>query len=286
MEFSKNEKFIFDNQLKGLKGEQLFDSYLQQIENKGLIISDLTLSNEGKIFQIDLLLFFNNKVYLYEVKNYFGNYIYTDNEIFTESGFRVLNPLGQLNRSKTYLSYIFKNIGLDLTIEANVVFIHPEFYLYSAPLNKPFIFSAQLPRHIQSLMEQQTIRKSQYIKLAKKLVEQNIDNYRSDNLPTYNLDLLKKGVCCPECSSFESTNTKTFRICSYCGFREKIRNAVLRNIEEFILLFPDESITTNKMYHWCGRVYNKRRIQRILKSEYKTLGMKNGTYYVKHNEED
>jgi len=54
-----------------------------------------------------------------------------------------------------------------------------------------------------------------------------------------------------------------------------------RNIEEFHLLFPEELITTNKMYDWCNKEYSKRRIRRLLKTEYKPIGLKNGTHYIK-----
>jgi len=54
-----------------------------------------------------------------------------------------------------------------------------------------------------------------------------------------------------------------------------------RNIEEFHLLFPEEPITTNKVYDWCNKEYSKKRIRRLLKKEYKPMGLKNGTYYIK-----
>jgi len=284
LNLQKSEKTKYVNQLKGLKGERLFDSYIRQLEDKSFIINDLTLNNEERIFQIDTLLIFNNTVYLYEVKNYYGNYYYKDDEISSELGFKVLNPLGQLNRSKTFLSHILLKMEMNLNIEANIVFIHPEFYLYSTPPEKPFIFPPQLPRHVSSLLSQEVTMDRRQLVLAEKLVEQHIENYRPDNLPIYEWKELKKGVYCKKCGSFKCSETRSFRTCRHCGFTEKINSAIVRTIEEFELLFPEETITTNKIYYWCNQVYNKKRIMRLLKTNYKSIGLKHMTYYVRKNE--
>lgn len=228
----KSEKTKYENQLIGLKGERLFDSYIRQLEDKSFIINDLTLRDEGRIFQIDTLLILNNTVYLYEVKNYFGNYYYKDDEISSELGFKVLNPLGQLNRSKTFLSHVLLKEGMNLKTKANIVFIHPEFYLYSIPPEKPFIFPSQLPQHVNSLLDKKVTMNRRNLVLAEKLVEQHVEN-------------LKEGVCCLKCSSFKYSETRSFRTCSDCGFTEKSNSAIMRSIEEFELLFPEEAITTN-----------------------------------------
>jgi hypothetical protein len=68
-------------------------------------------------------------------------------------------------------------------------------------------------------------------------------------------------------------------ICKKCGYKEALEPAVMRSVKEFQILFPDRKITTNTIYDWCEEIISKRRIRRILKSNYKKVGVRQWTYY-------
>jgi hypothetical protein len=68
-------------------------------------------------------------------------------------------------------------------------------------------------------------------------------------------------------------------ICRNCGYKETLRNAVVRSAEEYRLLFPDQKITTNTLQEWCEVVESKRRISRILVKNFKKIGTNRWIYY-------
>ena len=54
----------------------------------------------------------------------------------------------------------------------------------------------------------------------------------------------KKGIYCKNCKSFLISIKNYDLVCGKCGGHEKVELAILRNSEEFKLLFPDRKITT------------------------------------------
>jgi hypothetical protein len=68
-------------------------------------------------------------------------------------------------------------------------------------------------------------------------------------------------------------------VCNVCGCEELVASAVLRIVEEIKLLFPGRKITSNEIHEWCGVIGCKKRITRILRSNYTSLGAGQWTYY-------
>jgi len=147
---SEQEKYYLYKE-KGFEGEVQFDLLTEQLQSDCLILNDLLLEVNNTFFQIDTLILFQEIIYLFEVKNYEGDYCYRKERFETISGKEIKNSLDQLNRSTSLLRQLLQKFGYHLTIEAYVVFINPEFFLYQAPTDKPIIYPAQLPQLMRKL---------------------------------------------------------------------------------------------------------------------------------------
>lgn len=263
-ELRYEDKIRLKNQIKGFEGEKEFDSFLKNIEENATILNDLVLDHRGNIFQLDSILILNGMVYIFEIKNYSGNYYHKEDSILSESGYEILNPKGQINRSKVYLKNILKNLKVSSAVNAQVVFIHPEFHMYNSTPNDPFIFRPQLKGVFERLFNQPLESDNKRHSLANKLLKSHIKNYRSDNLPFYQFSKLKKGIYCPECYSYDIRETRESRCCKNCGTIEKSAKAILRLVEEYKLLFPKEKITPQMIHLFCNKIYSRNRIFKVL----------------------
>lgn len=262
---SKTERKYYLNQKKGYEGELVFDTYLKKWVIKCLVLNDLCLKVNGSVFQIDTLIICGDTIYIYELKNYSGNYDYKDGALQARSDFEILNPLNRNNDRKILLNTLLRKLGYRFKIEAFVVFMNPEFYLYDLPRDKPFLFVGQLPQHFKMLEEKFDGINASHQNLAQKFCDLHIKNYRPHNLPEYHYSGLTKGIYCPQCFSFEHADTRQNRICKKCGYKETIVEAIRRSAEECRLLFPNEPLGTPRTFEWCGQIYNKPRIRRVLK---------------------
>lgn len=256
----------YENQRRGFEGEQYFDHFMNHAKQRGLVISDLFLSSQETNYQMDAVLILRNLVVIYEVKNFSGEYTYNKGMLFSKSGHSIQSPVGQVERKKSYLhNWLLRN-NYPHSIESYVVFINPDFYIYNLPSTDSMLFVGQLERHFNELAQRTSTILAQDKKLAQTLVQHHNENYRPDNLPSYEFQDLRKGVLCKNCFSFECENTRQTRICKVCGYKEKIADAIYRTVLEFQLLFPKIPVTVQTVFDWCGGVYSKYRIKYILQA--------------------
>ncbi|GEK90990.1 nuclease-related domain-containing protein [Alkalibacterium kapii] len=240
---SLSEKTQYDNQFKGYAGELQFDNKMKEAGVPGILISDLLLSTRDTSYQIDSLLITDTCIYLYEIKNYTGSYHYKEGDISSDSGHLIHNPMNQAERKRAYLHNLLLINGYQINIIAYVVYINPDYYIYSLPKSPAILFAGQLTSHFESLSGQASIQDHKYLTLAKKLLVMHNNSYRPLNLPDYPLESLFKGIMCSECFSFGYTVSRQIRTCTICGHKEKSADAIHRSIEEFRLLFPEKLVT-------------------------------------------
>lgn len=274
------DKQNYLNLKKGYEGEVMFDSMTENLQCDCLIINDLQIQVDNKPLQIDTLIITSESIYVFEVKNFFGDYFYESDRLYTKNTSEVYNPLLQLNRIETLLRQLLKKFGFNLPIVAKVIFINPEFTLYQAPMNLPFIFPTQINRYLKEMNQLPSNLKREHLILADRFISLHRKENPFSNLPNYNFDSLKKGLVCAVCSSFALIEEGLYVVCKQCRHKETAETSVLRNITEFKLLFPNEKITTNVIYEWCKPIKSKKRIQRILGKNFKTVGVRQWAYYV------
>jgi hypothetical protein len=266
---------------KGYLGEDQFDSLTEKLECECLVLNDLELEIDNTKFQIDTLLIYQDLIYMIEVKNYEGDYCYDPDSFTTKSGTVLKNPLDQLKRSKTLLRQMCQKNGIQLPVEASVVFVNPAFTLYQAPKNLPFIFPTQLSRFLEKLNSKSSKLTSWHTKFADHFVSLHKNEPHRAQIPFYEYEHVKKGIICSSCNSFSLTlPIRNLRVvCSECSHKELVEEAVLRSLEEYTLLFPDRKITTRAIHDWCQVVDSTKTINRILMANFTKANNFRWTYF-------
>lgn len=281
MNLTNEDKQYYQALQKGYEGEVMFDEILHELQGDWYILNDLLFSVNNNTFQIDTLIITSDVVYIFEIKNYEGDFYYNSGRIFTLKHIEINNPVHQLNRSRYLLQQLIHHLGYHLKVEASVVFIHPHFMLYRAPLDQPFIFPPQLKPYLKNMAANTSHLNEKHRLLAKKLLSLHKDSSPFTQLPKYRFDELKKGITCLKCDSFSVTVDDQYCSCNRCGFKESIKDAVIRSVEEYVLLFPERKITTSAIYEWCKIIPSRKRITNILVKNYKKVGSRRWTYFEK-----
>ncbi|MCM3599208.1 NERD domain-containing protein [Robertmurraya korlensis] len=264
---------------KGYEGEVLFDSMTEKLECDCLILNDLLLRINHTIFQIDALMITFDTMYLFEVKNYEGDFYYEDDKLYLANKTEVTNPINQLRRSETLLRQLLQSLGDHTPIQGKVIFINPEFTLFQAPLNKPFILPTQVNRFLKRINSNPSKLNRKHRILAEKLTSLHLTESPYQQLPSYSYDDVQKGIICDRCQSFEVFVEGKRCICGDCGGEEKLSEALLRTIEVFKLLFPERKINTNEFYNWCNEVVSKERIRRFLRKNLNMVGIHQWAFF-------
>ena len=279
MRLSPKDYSYFLNLEKGFSGEQQFDQLLEQSSEEWIILNDLLFDYSNTLFQIDSLLITGDCIYIFEVKNYEGDfYIDQDRWYTAPSKNEVKNPLLQLQRSESLLRRLLHELRVKTPLKALLIFINPEFHLYQAAMNLPAIFPAQLNRFLDTLkMKSQPATKNHFV-LAEKLMSLHMKDIPYGRHFKYTFEELEKGVKCTSCGLFMSLLNKNNLKCG-CGSIEKTEFAILRSVEEYKILFPEEKITTKSIHMFCNILNSKRSTQKILSKQYQINGFGKTSYY-------
>ncbi|WP_257962497.1 nuclease-related domain-containing protein [Bacillus sp. UMB0893] len=271
----------FNNLVKGYHGEKMFDDWLKASMSGGLVLNDLLHETNNSIFQIDSLFLTAQKIYLFEVKNYEGDFFIEGEKWYSASKLEIKNPILQLKRNESLFRRLLQEMKFSLPVEAYVVFLNPEFHLYQAPPTLPIVYPFQLNRFGEKLKINNLTSKGVHSKLAEKLLSLHVDESPYSRLPEYRYEEVAKGIVCARCGRLNPSLLKnTVLFCSHCSVKESYKDAVLRSLKEFKLLFPERKITTDQIDEWCGKMKNKRSIQRILSENFVRVGFGKSSCYV------
>lgn len=280
MALSRSDQQTYLNLKKGFEGELLFDAILQKLQCDYLLLADLLLKVNNQTFQIDTLLIVNHQIYLFEVKNYIGDYFFENDRFFHKNRSEITNPITQLQRTESLFRQLLLKYKNPIPVQASVVFINPEFALYQAPMNKPFILPNQLNRFVSKLNKVSLKITDQQKDIAKQITSLHMHEPTYNQRPNYTYEHLQKGIRCINCDSFELTIFQgRVCICNKCKNEESLQLAVVRAVKEFSMFFPDEKITTDKMVNWCNIEVSNKTIKRILDKNFKKSGSNRWIYY-------
>lgn len=268
---------------KGFEGECQFDSLIAQSPaSTYLQLQDLLLQWHNSPFQIDTVLFAPQKIYLFDVKNHEGEVYIEGDRWFYFSGKEMKNPLLPQERYESLIRPLLQSLGVNLQIEANVVFVNPEFTLFQANKNLPIILPTQLNSLIRKLG---SVSMKSYdprlIEAARKLELLHDKDSPLDmaKIPEYSYEALKKGTPCFKCGELTVRLCGRWLVCDLCGCKEPVTHGVLRDVEEHKLLFPKRFITVGGMIEWSGLDLSNYRMQKILVENLKMAGNGKKTFY-------
>lgn len=280
MELTEKEKFRYFTLKKGFEGETEFDKMAGSILEERYIINDLLLEVNNSYFQIDTLIISQDVIHLLDIKNYEGDCYLEGDKLFSVTTNREYkNPINQLKRSATLLRQLLQNLKLNYLVEPSVIFINPEFTLYQAPMDQPIILPTQVKHFIRSFNKTPSRLYDHHNKLAQILLSLHKIQNPHTNLPEYYYDQLQKGIYCNSCYSYLVYRNNKSYFCKNCGRQEAVGVAILRNIKEFELLFPEERLTTESIYGWCNTDISRKTLMRILREHYTVHGNARRTYY-------
>lgn len=284
MNFSEGEMTYYLNLEKGFAGEMEFDLLVQSlVSHDCLILNDLLFEVNNTLFQIDTLMIGKEVIYNFNVKNFEGDFYLDGEKWLTLARSEITNPFLQLKRSESLLRRLLRELSYNLEVESYLVFINPEFHLYQSPMNQPIVYPAQVKRFLVNMNKKVGRLSDKHTKLAERLLSLHISKSPNARTHSYEYDQLRKGIVCDECGCIiEEFRGKTIS-CKKCGHKENYISSVLRNVDEFCLLFADKRITTNEIYDWCGFLLAKKTIRNVLYSNFEKINHGNATYYIKKN---
>ncbi len=175
----------------------------------------------------------------------------------------VSNPLIPLQKKRVLLRQFLQAHHYHIPIHGFVVFVHPEFTLYQAPLDKLLIFPTQINRYIKRINQNSAKLSKQHDQISELLQSKHIKTSPITNIPNYDFAQFNKGIPCITCDLL-SLRVQGYKcICQKCGTMESIENAVMRSVAEFRLLFPSGKITTKTIHEWCGMIPSKKKNSKI-----------------------
>jgi hypothetical protein len=280
MELTDQEKFQYLNLEKGFEGEKKFDQMAELLKEERYIINSLLLKVNNSPFQLDKLIISQGGIHLLDIKNFQGDFYIKDNKfIAVKTDREWKNPFDQLKRSSLLFRQLLQNLKLNYLVEPLVIFINPEFTLYQAPMDLPAIFPTQVDKFLKTIDNTPSKLNDGHKKLAQQLLSLHQTKNPHAVLPEYTYEQQQKGMYCCFCHSFQLSKSYNELVCGKCGGHEKIELAILRNVKEFQLLFPERKVTTQSIYEWCNGELSRRTFSRVLKKHLTVVGSTSDTYY-------
>lgn len=280
MTLSKGDAQRFSNLLKGVAGEQQFEQLTASLQSDFYLLHDICLEHNHSIFQMDTLLISEREIILFEIKNYEGEYVYEAESFrMLPTNQDILNPLHQLNRTKTLLQSLLKKLKVHIPVKGYLVFINPEFTLLQAPIDTPIILPSQLKRFLRKLNQTPSSLNKQHEQLAEHLVNMHLPTSPYERETFYSFNQLQKGIRCPECGKFMSRkNTRTLA-CVLCEHEEALDAGIIRNVNELMLLFREMTVTTSIVLEWCAIIDSRKTIRRVLAQNFVSVGDNKHRHY-------
>lgn len=281
-----HQEMLYKNKV-GFLGERKFHERLKKELNSDVIqLFDVKLRTGESECQIDCLLIFQYECVILELKNYAGNFVMRNNDWFLISGKQIDNPVNQLQRQRVRLEKFFEENKINLKINQKLVFINQKFVLYEAKRDFNVIMPGQIDWLIEELNKIPCRVSQHHQKIVDTIQMKSLKKSRYETDLEYEYDRLFKGITCVKCESFVEFDFDVSRKnvqCPKCGEAELVDAAVLRNIKDYIILFPEEQVTVGRMLDWMGSVLSEKQMRRIMKKYGEKQGIARRTYYIFDN---
>lgn len=265
---------------KGYLGELKFDEWAIPLVNEKVFLNDLLLEHQGSLFQVDSCALASKTILHFEVKNFEGDYQIKNGNWISPTGEEKKDPLIQLKRTESLIRQYTQQLGFHCNVESYLIFINPEFYLYNPPDTPSIIYYPQLNRFLKKIQSRSLKLNKFDLKLAEKLCSHHVEESPYSRINDYSFEDLRKGILCTGCHGFYDASLGKSLVCKSCGESELKSAAILRTVEEFKLLFPEEKVTTKRIQIMCGSIYSEKIIRNSLSYHFKMKGYGQHSYYI------
>lgn len=263
---------------RGYAGECIYDEVFEDVGHGTVFVfRDIYLGIEDSVAQYDSLIVSDAGVTVNEIKNYSGFYRVENGKWFAGSFEVPDDPAVQLKRAMNKLLRLKYIHSLNFGIEGRVVFPHIDFRLnYDDPgMRAKLVMRAELRDYLKQFKNEYAGSYAE--RIADAVSAHIIDNPYFDKSADF--DLVRKGLYCGNCGSFEVTDNHFYMRCGGCESLEKKETHLLRAISDFSTLFSNERMTKKRMMEFINYKISSRTALRML--EKYCVRIKNGprTYY-------
>lgn len=261
---SPDEQFQFSNIQKGFEGECLYDQIFDEVGHQNVyIFRDLYLKIGGSVTQYDSIVISDENVTINEIKNFQGDLHY-EKENWYKNGYLLEDDaFSQLRRAKGKLIKLSKNSDVKFDVEGSLIFINDDFRLTAEDQT---VFEKTVTRsYVRNYMKKLNSRNrgNRAKKIANIINKHKVSNEFFDKNP--DISMLKLGLYCGECKSYDLEKNKFHFTCNLCGTRETYETHVLRAINDYKFLFYNQPITKNAILKLINYEIKKSAVGRILK---------------------
>lgn len=278
----QNDHLKLRQLMKGFAGEiSFYDQLCESLHQSAIILPDIKLRFSDSEVQIDSLALIDNDIYLFEVKNYSGDFIIKNDSWYNvKSKNEIRDPLSQLNRTRYLFQKILKKQNFKFRVHPYLIFINQEFTLHNSPINSQLILPTQINRFFNHLRNYPFTHNHHHKRFVDYLTKNQLDYSSYMKMPKYTFAELKKGFLCLTCHHYLTERTNKQLICTNCKLQIPVSLAVMNNVKQLSILFPNKKITTAIVHKWCGELFSKATIWRVLTKYMKKVGKTKGTYYL------
>lgn len=271
---------------RGFAGECIYDEVFDDVGHGSVFVfRDIYLGIEDSVAQYDALVVSDAGITVNEIKNYSGFYR-VEKEKWFFGNFEVPDdPPSQLKRAMNKLLRLQYIHRLNFEIAGKVVLPHIDFRLNcdNREVREKLVMRSELRDYIKQFKNDYAGRYAEDIVDA--ISAHIIDNPFFDKSADF--DLVRKGLYCGNCGSFEIEDNHFYMKCCKCGSREKKETHVLRAISDFSALFLHERMTKKKFLVFVNHAVSQRTAQRMLNKYCECIENGAHTYYsFKHDSFD
>lgn len=257
----------------GYAGECEFDDWLSNYGRPHWKIFKDIWIDAGGTTQVDTLLVTGEGVYVFDVKNYSGALEFVDGKWFS-SGKRLNKDIFiQLKRSMEKVSLMHYRMGRPGGLYSSIVFIneHNDVKIVD-DVDIEVTMRNDIKRKIHKIADEENWNGSLDIEEVARAIETFIIPcpYSPRELEAAEFDLLRRGICCAECSGFDIAVNRYHVRCG-CGHSEAKEKAVLRTICEYGVLRHDRELKLEEVYRFLGGVTSKKHLSKVLRRNFKLI---------------
>ena len=253
----------------GLEGEQTILDYIKQYgEPHWKVLQNIWFDHYGK-FEVDCMLLTDKRIYLFEVKNYTGHYVFQNSQCSCNGRKIGHNAINQAQKSYINFQKILRQNQLNIPVTGALIFtgIDCEITVHDEVDDLKIVTRNQLRNFIWQIRNNE--RNYSKSRIDIEYLKQILENHEINNpfLPEPISDetsfLLKKGIRCSQCNSFELDTSKVYVSCK-CGMHEPRENVIVRTICEYGVIHFEKDLVTTDIVEFFNGDYSRGTIIKYL----------------------
>lgn len=260
-DLSSQERYKKEKLKRGYEGECQYDHILDEIGHENIyVIRDVYLRIGNTDTQYDTIIISENRIVVNEIKNYTGDYRYENNRWFRNNKPMNDNAFAQLDRAKGKLMNLVDDANLHVKVEAALIFTSDDLRLTSEDQR---IWQETIVRnHLRNYLRQFY---NEHLGNKAKSITNIIRNSIVDNSyfeETADINQLRRGLYCGECSSFNLIKKRFQFVCAECKTVEGLDSHLLRAMHDYKYLFYNQPMTHQSLTYLINNEINRSTVYR------------------------